>query len=44
MGNVSVITDDFSAISTDRPTGLKISILQKEQNYIRLHPQTGLPN
>ena len=26
------------------PSGLKISILQKEQNYIRLHPQTGLPN
>ena len=27
-----------------RPGGLKISILEKEQNYIHLHPRTGFRN
>ena len=39
---VSVITGDL--MQDLRPGGLKISILQKEQNYICLHPQTGFRN
>ena len=27
-----------------RSGGLKISVHQKQQNYIRLHPQTGFRN